>query len=73
MQESIERSAVFGQFVQGKSLDVADNSFGHVTGVEQKFIGQRQGQCFHVLVPFAQQHQAMFEQGRRAFFAEIVL
>jgi hypothetical protein len=73
MEESIERSAVFGEIERGKSFDVADDSFGHVAGVEQQSIGQRQGQCFHVLAHFGQQHQSPFEQGRRALFTEVAL
>ena len=38
MQESIYRGAVFGEIERGKSLDMADDSFGHVAGVEQQFI-----------------------------------
>jgi|SRR6516164_6742534 hypothetical protein len=39
MQESIYRSTMFGEIERGKSLDVANDSFGQVAGVEQHFIG----------------------------------
>src|SRR5690349_9498928 len=66
MQESIERSAVFGETERGKSFDVADDGFSHIASIEQRSIGQGQGQSFHVLTHFGQQHQASFEHGRRA-------
>jgi hypothetical protein len=64
---------VYGKIQREKSLDMADASFDHVAGIEQEFIGQRQGQGFHVLAQFGQPHQAAFEQGRRQLFAEIAL
>ena len=64
MKESIYRRTMFGEIERGKSLDMADDSFGHVAGVEQEFIDQRQRQCFHVLAHFGQQYQTTFEQGR---------
>jgi len=39
MQESIDWSAVFGEIERGKSLNVADDSFGHIAGVEQNLVG----------------------------------
>ncbi len=73
MKESINRGSMFGEIERGKSLDMADNGFGHIAGVEQQFIGQCQRQCFHVLAHFGHQRQSTFEQGRRALLAEIAL
>jgi hypothetical protein len=42
MQESIDWSAVFGEIERGKSLEMANDSFGHIAGIEQEFIGRRQ-------------------------------
>src|SRR5215469_4062448 len=73
MKESIYRRTMFGEIERGESLDMTDDSFGHVAGVEQEFVDQRHGQGFHVLAHFGQQHQTPFEQGRGALFAEIAL
>src|SRR5689334_17493128 len=64
---------MFGEIERGKSLEMADDGFSHVAGVEQEFIDQRHGQGFHVLAHFGQQHQTPFEQGGGALFAEIAL
>ena len=39
VKESIERQAVLGKIERRKLLDVADNGFSHITGVEQNLVG----------------------------------
>ena len=46
MQKSINRGSMFGEIERRESLNVANDGFGHVAGVEQHFIVIDNGKDF---------------------------
>ena len=46
VDEGVEGRSVFGKIEGAERLDMANGGFGHVPGLEQSLIGQRQGQGF---------------------------
>ena len=58
VKESIERQAVLGKIERRKLLDVADNGFSHITGVEQQLISYAKRQGFHILAHTGKEGQA---------------
>jgi hypothetical protein len=62
-----------GEIERGKSLEVADDSFGHVPGLEQSLVGQCHGQRLHVFAHARRQRQSLPQQPVRELFADIAL
>jgi len=49
---------MLGQIERRKFFNAADDGFGHITGVEQKLVGQGQRQGFHVPAHMGKEGQA---------------
>ena len=62
-----------GKIKGGERLDVPDDGFGYVPGIEQSLVGQCHGQQLHVFAHVCHQHEALTQQYVRELFVDIVL